>query len=76
LLGKSNFRPSSSVITFIQGIYNYISQTDHVSTVYNFAAVLWLQCIVYIMILPMLYTALSNEYFLKYVQSAQYGHFL
>jgi hypothetical protein len=59
LLGKSNFKPlssSSSVITFVQGIYNYIPQTDHVSTVYNLAAILWLQYIVHIMILPTLNT--------------------
>ena len=45
---------------------------------YNFAAILWLQYTVHIMIVPMLdrHFALLNEYFLKYVQSAQYGHFL
>jgi len=57
LLGKSNFGPlSSSVITFIQGIYNYIPQTDNVSMVYNFVAILWLQYIVHIILFPMLDT--------------------
>ena len=31
------------VITFMEGIYNYIPETNHVSTVYSTAAVLYLQ---------------------------------
>ena len=32
----------------MQGIYNYIPETNHVSTVYSFAAVLYLQFMVHI----------------------------
>jgi len=36
------------VITFIQGIYNYIPETNHVSRVYSFAAVLYLQFVLHV----------------------------
>jgi hypothetical protein len=35
------------VITFMQGIYNYIPQTSHVSRLCSFAAVLYLQSVLY-----------------------------
>jgi len=38
----------------MQGIYNYVLETDHVSGVYNFAAILWLQFMVHVMLLLML----------------------
>ena len=38
------------VITFMQGIYNYIPQTNHVSTVYSDAAVLYLQFALHVML--------------------------
>jgi hypothetical protein len=38
----------------MQGIYNYVPETNHVSTVYSVAAVLYLQFIVHVMLLPML----------------------
>ena len=31
------------VITFMQGIYSYISETNHASRTHNVAAILWLQ---------------------------------
>jgi hypothetical protein len=37
----------------MQGIYNYIPETNHVSTVYNVASSVWLQCTVYVMLLTM-----------------------
>jgi hypothetical protein len=42
------------VITFMQGIYNYISETNHASRVYCLAAILWLQYMVRVMLLSML----------------------
>jgi hypothetical protein len=37
------------VITFMQGIYNYTPETNHVSTVYSVAAVLYLQSVLHVM---------------------------
>jgi len=31
---------------FMQSIYNYISETNHISRIYNIAAILWLQYMV------------------------------
>jgi hypothetical protein len=38
------------VITFMQVIYNYILQTNHVSSVYSVAAVLCLQFVLHVML--------------------------
>jgi len=38
------------VITFMQGIYNYIPDTNHVPRVYDDAAVLYLQCVLHVML--------------------------
>ena len=38
------------VITFMQGIYSYIPETDHVSRVYSVEAVLYLQFVVLVML--------------------------
>ena len=38
------------VITFLQGIYNYIPETNHVSSVYSDAAVLYLQFVLHAML--------------------------
>jgi len=38
------------VITFMQSIYNYITETNHVSTVYTVAAVLYLQSVLHVML--------------------------
>jgi len=38
------------VITIIEGIYNYIPETNHVSTVHNCAAVLCLQIVLHVML--------------------------
>jgi hypothetical protein len=37
-------------ITFLQGIYNYVPETDHVSRVYSVAAVLYLQSVLCIIL--------------------------
>ena len=37
------------VITFTQGIYSYIPETNYFSSVHNFAAVLYLQFILHVM---------------------------
>ena len=39
------------VITCMHGIYNYIPETNHVSTVYSVAAVLYLQSVLHVMLL-------------------------
>jgi len=36
------------VITFMQGIYNYIPETNHVYRVYSVAAVLYLQLVLHV----------------------------
>jgi len=38
------------VITFMQGIYNYIPDTNHVSRVRSIAAVLYLQFLLHVML--------------------------
>jgi hypothetical protein len=38
------------VIPFMQGIYNYIPETNHVPTVYSVAAVLYLQFVLHVML--------------------------
>ena len=39
-------------IEFLQGIYNYIAETNHVSRVYNITAFLKLQFMVHVMVFP------------------------
>ena len=38
------------VITIMQGIYNYILETNHVCRAYNVAAVLYLQFVLHVML--------------------------
>ena len=38
------------VITSMHGIYNYVPETNHVSTVQSFAAVLYLQSVLHVML--------------------------
>jgi hypothetical protein len=38
------------VITCMQGIYNYIPETNHASRVYSIAAVLYLQSVLHVML--------------------------
>ena len=38
------------VITFMQGVYNYIPETNHVSRVYSVADVLYLQFVLHVML--------------------------
>ena len=38
------------VITFLQGIYNYIPETNHVSSVLSVAAVLYLHFVLHVML--------------------------
>ena len=38
------------VITFMQGIYNYLPETNHVSRVQSVAAVLYLQFVLQVML--------------------------
>ena len=41
-------------ITYMKGIYIYISETNHVSGVYSVAVVLYLQFMVHVILFPML----------------------
>jgi hypothetical protein len=38
------------VITSVQGIYNYIPETNHVSSAYTVAVVLYLQFVIHVML--------------------------
>ena len=38
------------VITFMRGMYNYITETNHISRVYSVAAVLNLQFVLHVML--------------------------
>ena len=38
------------VITFMHGIYSYVPETNHVSSVYSVAAVLYLQSVLHVML--------------------------
>jgi hypothetical protein len=41
-------------ITFILGLYNYITETTHVSRVCNVAPILWLPYLVQVMLFPVI----------------------
>jgi len=47
------------VITFMHGIYNYIPETNHVSSVRSVAAVLYLQSVLHVMLFRLLYFSLA-----------------
>jgi hypothetical protein len=36
-------------VTFKQSIYSYVPETNHVSSVYSIAAILWWQCLAHVM---------------------------
>jgi hypothetical protein len=42
------------VMFSMQGIYNHIPETHHVSRVYNIAGILYLQYVIHVMLFPML----------------------
>jgi len=37
----------------MQGIYNYVSETNCISSVYNVTVILWLQCMLRVILFPM-----------------------
>jgi hypothetical protein len=39
-------------ITFMQGIYNYIPDTNNISRVFNVAIILYLQFVLHVMLFP------------------------
>ena len=41
-------------ITYMHDIYNYVPETNHVSSVHSVAAALYLQFMLHVMLLPML----------------------
>jgi hypothetical protein len=43
----------TTTMILVQGIYNYIPETNHVSKVWSVAAILWLQFMVHVMQFPM-----------------------
>ena len=65
-----NVRYDYSVTTFIPTIYNYIPETNHISMVYCFSAVLLLQFMVHVMLFPILnalyFTLLLSVVFAQY----------
>jgi len=64
------------VITFIQGIYNYIPETNHVSRAHSVASVLYLEFVLHVMLfLPCSMFCTSASALPQYVCSAQYGCF-
>ena len=66
-----------TIISFMQGIYSYIPETNHVPGEYSVSAILSLLFMVSISLVPTL--ALFYFYvrtFPKYVRSAHYGCFL
>ena len=52
--GGGGSNSSSSSNHRMHGIYNYIPETNHVSRLYNVAAILWLQFMAHVIILPTL----------------------
>jgi hypothetical protein len=62
-------------ISFMQGIYTYIPETNHIPKEYNVAAMFSLLFIVPISLAPALALmyVLLHQHFPKYVCSAQYG---
>jgi hypothetical protein len=54
------------VITFMQGIYNYIPETNHVSRVYSVAFVLYLQSVLHVMLFTVCATC-NVIYSLRYM---------
>ena len=46
----SAFNITIFVITFMQGIYNYVPETNHVPRVYSVAAFLYLRCALHVML--------------------------
>jgi len=41
-------------ITFMQGIYNYMPETNHISRVYSVAAILYLQFVLHVILFRLL----------------------
>jgi len=61
------------MITFVQDIYNYVSETNHVSRVYSVAALLYLHFVLHGMLFRLLNIFCNfTLVFPKYVCSAQY----
>ena len=61
-------------VTSMQGIYNYIPKTNHVSRIYSDAAMFWIQLTVRAMLFPMVnvctFILVLSE---VYAQCALYG---
>ena len=51
----------------MQGIYNYIPQTNYVTRVYSVAVILWLQFMVHVMLFPMLNVLYLNMMILYFL---------
>ena len=60
------------VVTFLHGIYNYIPETNHVSTVYSVAAVLYLQSVLHVMLLMKFPTFYGTRKFITAFTSARH----
>jgi len=65
------------VLTFMQGIYNNVPEINHISTVFNVAAVLYLQSVLHeILFHKRNIFCTLHQHFPQFVCSAQYGWFL
>jgi hypothetical protein len=65
------------VITFVQDVCIYIAETNHVSALYSFAAILYLRFMLHPMLFPMLnglyvYISGSSSMYYYYYYSDQY----
>jgi len=64
------------IISFMQGIYTYIHETNFVPREYSVAAIMLYYSWCYIVSSSVESIVLLHKYFPKYVCSAQYGCFL
>ena len=60
-------------IAFMQHIYNYIPDTNHVTRIYSFEAFLYLQFVLYVMLFIMLNNSYITPVLSAVVCSPQYG---
>ena len=64
------------IVTCIQSMYNYTHKTNHVTTLYSVAAVLYLQSLLHVMLFRMLnFSVPLHQHFLQYLCSAKFGCF-
>ena len=76
LLLLSSSSSSSSLTSFMHGIYNYVTETNHVSRVYIVTAVLYLQFILHTILSRCeICSVLLHQHFPQYMRSANMAVF-